>query len=60
VLCHELGHLLGLVHSESGLMRAEWNPKDFDPRNLWSILFTSSDCQRIHAQAAARFAKENE
>jgi hypothetical protein len=56
VLCHELGHLLGLVHSEIGLMRADWNPTDFDLRNLSRMAFTPSECQRIQAQAAARTA----
>jgi hypothetical protein len=57
VLAHELGHLLGLAHSESGLMRAEWNPNDFDPGSLPGMAFTSWDCQRIHAEAAARAAE---
>jgi hypothetical protein len=54
VLAHELGHLLGLVHSEFGLMRADWNPSDFGPRNLVGMVFTPWECQRIHAEAAAR------
>jgi len=54
VLSHELGHLLGLVHSESGLMRAEWNRDDFDPGSLPGMAFTPWDCQRIHAEATAR------
>jgi hypothetical protein len=57
VLAHELGHLLGLAHSESGLMRAEWNPNDFDPGSLPGMAFTPWDCQRIHAEAAARAAE---
>jgi hypothetical protein len=54
VLSHELGHLLGLVHSESGLMRAEWKRNDFDPDSLPGMVFTPWDCQRIHAEATAR------
>ena len=54
VFSHELGHLLGLVHSESGLMRAEWNRDDFDPGSLPGMAFTPWDCQRIHAEATAR------
>jgi hypothetical protein len=54
VLAHEMGHLLGLVHSESGLMRAEWNPNDFDSGSLPGMAFTSWDCRRIYAEAAAR------
>jgi hypothetical protein len=58
VLAHELGHLLGLVHSEIGLMRADWNPSDFGPRNLVGMVFTPRECQRIHAQAAARATQQ--
>ena len=54
VLAHELRHLLGLVHSEIGLMRAEWNPSDFGPNSLVGMVFTPWECQRIHAEAAAR------
>jgi len=57
VLCHELGHLLGLGHSESGLMRGEWNANDFLPRNLLGMLFTTWDCQRIRAQAVAHLLR---
>jgi hypothetical protein len=58
VLAHELGHLLGLVHSESGLMRAGWNPNDLGVGSLLDMMFTSRECQRIHAQAAARTAEQ--
>jgi len=54
VLAHELGHLLGLVHSESGLMRAEWNSRDFGANGLLGMVFTPWECQRIRAEAAAR------
>ena len=57
VLAHELGHLLGLLHSESGLMRAEWNLRDFGPGSLLGMVFTPWECQRIYAQAAARAAE---
>ena len=58
VLAHELGHLLGLMHSESGLMRAEWNPRDFGPNGLLGMVFTPWECQRIRAEAAARATEQ--
>jgi hypothetical protein len=54
VLAHELGHLLGLMHSEIGLMRAEWNPSDFGSSSFVAMVFTPWECQRIHGEAAAR------
>jgi hypothetical protein len=54
VLAHELGHLLGLVHSGSGLMRAEWNANDFSPDNFVGMVFMPWECKQIHAEAAAR------
>jgi len=42
------------VHSEIGLMRAEWNPSDFGPNSLVGMVFTPWECQRIRAEAAAR------
>jgi hypothetical protein len=57
VLAHELGHLLGLAHSGNGLMRAEWNRRDFGPENLPGMVFTLWECRRIRAEAAARAAE---
>ena len=48
VLAHELGHLLGLVHSESGLMRAEWNPIDFGPGSRLGMLFSPWECPDLY------------
>jgi hypothetical protein len=58
VLAHELGHLLGLVHSDSGLMRAEWNSRDFGPNSVLDMVFTPWERRQIHAQATARAAEQ--
>jgi hypothetical protein len=59
VLVHEIAHILQGVsrHSDSGIMKAEWNEKDFN-RMAWSQLaFTEEDERLIHLGLAARASR---
>jgi hypothetical protein len=56
VFAHEIGHLLLGVgsHSKRGIMRAEWNPADFNSADLRGLLFTPSQVKLIQANVRER------
>ena len=59
VLAHEITHILQGVgrHSDSGVMKAEWDEKDFN-RMAWRRLpFTEEDVRLIHLGLAARTSR---
>ncbi len=61
VLVHEITHILqGVVrHSETGIMKANWSPKDYLDM-LWKPLpFTPGDLMLIQAGLAVRAARGN-
>jgi len=55
-MAHELGHLLlgRNAHSRTGIMRAEWNPREISTIARTYLLFTDEQAQRIRDEISAR------
>ena len=56
VLVHEIAHILQGVnrHSETGVMKAAWNPDDYFQMRKKPLEFTEEDVALIHRGMAAR------
>lgn len=56
VLVHEIAHILQGVarHSESGIMKAQWDKADFVRMRLVPMSFTEEDVDLIHRGLKAR------
>ena len=56
VLAHELAHAMQgeAHHSESGIMKARWDFRDFREMFLQKLAFTTDDVDLIHRGLAAR------
>jgi hypothetical protein len=56
VLAHEITHILQGIcrHSDSGVMKAQWDSHDFDQMLFKSLAFTNVDIRLIHAGLADR------
>lgn len=61
VLAHEITHILQACshHSESGLMKARWIPKDYSEMALHPLTFTEDDIELIRIGMAHRAAARN-
>jgi len=51
IMAHEIGHILlgDNSHSKSGIMRPQWNPKEFVKGSPAYCQFTSGQTEKIHA-----------
>lgn len=47
VAAHEVGHLLGLAHSDKGLMRADWDARDFGALRRGHLRFSEQQSLRM-------------
>ena len=56
VIVHEISHILQGIdrHSDSGIMKAEWNSSDFTLMQSGQLRFTGLDVEMIHTGLAAR------
>jgi hypothetical protein len=56
VLVHEITHILQGCnrHSETGIMKARWSPKDFDRMALLELTFMEEDVRLIYLGLASR------
>src|SRR5215470_13508773 len=54
VMAHEVGHLLGLAHSPSGIMRADWRANELLAASYGGLLFTPQETEVIRAEVRRR------
>jgi hypothetical protein len=59
VIVHEVTHVLQGVsgHSDSGIMKAWWTPKDYEQMEWAPLPFTANDIALIQLGLAKRIAK---
>jgi hypothetical protein len=59
VLVHEITHILQgfSTHSDRGMMKAEWDAKDFDLMGWTPLAFTEEDVRLIHLGLATRASR---
>jgi len=57
VIAHELGHLMLLSHSSTGIMRARWNPNHIWRPGTVDLFFTEEQSQRLRAELIRRIQK---
>src|SRR5262249_30063747 len=57
VIAHEVGHLMRLPHSNTGIMRASWDASDFRLHGAVELLFTEEESQRLRAELIRRTQK---
>ena len=50
VIVHEVGHSLELIHSEKGVMKARWSPRDFSAATLVIPSFSDKEAVTIRSQ----------
>jgi hypothetical protein len=54
VMAHEVAHLLGLKHSEKGIMHCEFSDAEIRSADTGALKFTSEEMLELQAAAAAR------
>ena len=54
VMAHEVGHLLGLAHSPSGIMRADWRANELLAASYGTLLFTLQEAEVIRTEVRRR------
>jgi hypothetical protein len=46
-ITHELGHLLGLPHASTGIMRAEWGREEWNAAVSGTLLFSLTGAKSV-------------